>query len=582
MRLFSRPALSIGAAVFYLGFWSAPAPAQDPEPEPAPVTSLLTCGGTGTCRDVNPNDCFIAQCVEGRCELDYPSPTASRCTVPGNPCSLGRCVPYTGVCAPQEPLADGTSCPDLDGNACTKASCRAGSCSQTGTVSADGTPCPDTDGSVCTVARCQSGSCNQGGIFPEVPSMQDLTKVEVKAREVRVTESETYTNCCALCARQWLEALRPTPLGPERQEPDGGLPQRTTYCGTVVRYGVNDENADPRDIMLNIEPSPGFEHFVKGFLNTECTGLTFDEKRQFEKTDAQCPVSSCLAASEVPSRTGRCVHVEVTPANQFYGKDSRFLPIDNGGDCGDGWGCKSALEPAGQWSGSPPAGGQPGQSGRQVCVSGVYAVDHGSGHRASSHRELCCSRDASHDRPEIHPMDAIWFRQPNGGLGWVFGVFQDDSNRYSYPHCSDYHNGNRWSEAPRDMTFRFPFRLPRSPIPWKACVRHNRKGQGAGPEIQPVNVTTSSMPQPLAEVKTLLDSTTGAAVLEVVEAPGAEGETQVRLEGCVTGDQITGFLTLRVAVGCPRGTSCPGLNDSGDPGSGFYYGEVVFQGSCTD
>lgn len=566
------------AATLVAWFISSPASAR--AQKPAPEASLLACGST-TCRDTNPNDCLVAKCIEGRCERDYPTPATSRCTVPGNPCSLGRCVPNSGVCAPQEPLADGTSCPDNDGNPCTGARCLGGSCSQTGFVAPDNASCPDTDGSVCTVARCQAGSCNQGGTFPEVPSMVDPTKVEVKAREIRVTESEAYTDCCWYCSPQWLEALTPTPFGPVRQEPDGGLPNRATFCGDVVRYGVNDEQADPRDIMFNMVPSPGYEHFVKGFLNTECTGLSDAERQLFVKPDSSCPVSSCLAASENPDRTGRCLHVEITPAEQFFGKDPSFLPIEGDGDCASGWGCKSALEPASQWSGSPPLGGRQGQDGRQVCVSGVYAVDHGGDHRPSAHRELCCSPDAGHDRPEIHPMDAIWFRHPDGSLGWVFGVFQDDSNRYSFPHCSDYHNDNRWSEAPRDMTFRFPFRLPRSPIPWKACLRRTRPDRSLGVEIPPINVTTASMPGPIAEVKSLQDAA-GATVLELIEQPGAEGETQARLEGCVTNDQIAGFLTVRVAVGCPRGSFCPSLNDTGDAGSGFYYGEVVFQGSCSD
>ncbi len=534
----------IGAVLSFLTSVATPTFAQEPES----VAPILICGGAGICRDTNPNDCFVARCIEGNCELDVPSPGATRCTLPGNPCSLGRCVPHTGDCAPSEPMANGT-------------------------------PCPDTDGSVCTVASCQAGSCNQGGAFPEVPSMLDPAKVEVKAREIRVTENEAFTDCCVFCGEQRLEALTPTPTGPIRQALDGGLPLRTTYCGTVVRYGTKDEQADPRDIMLNMVPSQGFEHFVKGFLNTECTGLSSAEKSLFAKKDAQCPTGACLAASENPNRTGRCVHVEITPAQQFYGKDSRFLPISSDGECGDSWNCKSALEPASQWSGAPPSGGQAGQAGREACVSGVYAVDHGGDHGLSGHRNLCCSPDAGHDRPEIHPMDAIWFRQPGGALGWVFGVFQDDSNRYSFPHCSDDHNGNRWSEAPRDMTFRFPVRLPRSPIPWKACLRHTRNGRTPSQEILPVNVTTSSMPAPLAEVKSLRDPT-GAIMLEVVEPLGAENETQVRLEGCVTNDQITGFLTVRVAVGCPRGSSCPSLSDRGDPGSGFYYGDLVFQASC--
>lgn len=97
-------------------------------------------------------------------------------------------------------------------------------------------------------------------------------------------------------------------------------------------------------------------------------------------------------------------------------------------------------------------------------------------------------------------------------------------------------------------------------------------------EVVPVNVTTKVMPNPLVEVKTLTDA--GVILLEAVEPSGLEPETQVRIDGCVTATEILGTLTVRVAVGCPEGTSCPGLNDSDDPGSGFYYAELTFQREC--
>lgn len=423
---------------------------------------------------------------------------------------------------------------------------------------------------------------------PAVPAMNDVASVAAETRQPRVDQNEAFSDCCIFCEEQSLEALTPTPNGPQFLEPDGGLPLRTKFCGTVVRYGVNDELDDPRDIMLNIEPAPGFEHFLEGFVNTECTGLSDDEENRFAKWDSECPVSECLlAAKEANEQTPRkCIHAELTPAQQFYQQDLRFLPIGfmpivGGGLCYDSWDCKSALEPASQWSGGPPPGGEPGQEGRQACVYGVYADDHGPDHRAKEHRELCCSPDASHDRPEIHPFDALWFLHPDGKPGWVFGAFQDDSNRYSFPHCGDQHNGNTWSQAPRDVTFRFPFKLPRTPSLSKACLRHFRTTDFAGTirDVEPINVTTAVMEDPLVEVKKLLDG--GQVVLEAVEPPGAEDETQVRIDGCVTATEISGYVTVRVAVGCPEGVSCPPLKDPDDPGSGYYYGELSFERDCS-
>lgn len=437
-------------------------------------------------------------------------------------------------------------------------------------------------------------AASSGEQCPAVPSMNDIANVAVEARRPSVEQSEAFNDCCVFCEEQSLEALTPTASGPQFLEPDGGLPLRTKFCGKVVRYGVLDELEDPRDIMLNIEAAPGFEHFLEGYLNTECTplddpGIFFEHP--FEKWDSSCPVTECRAAAKKantppPNSPKKCIHAEITPAQQFYREDARFLPIGfqpivGGGTCDDSWGCNSALEPAADWAGGIPPGGQPGQDGRQVCVYGVYAHDHGSDHRAEDHRELCCSPDTGHDRPEIHPSDALWFLHPDGKPGWVFGTFQDDSNRYSFPHCGDQHNGNTWSQAPRDLTFRFPFSLPRTPALSKACLRHFRTTDFSGTirDVLPINVTTAAMEDPLFEVKTLTDGS--QVVLEVIEQEGAEDETQVRIEGCVTASEISGWVTVRVAVGCPEGVSCPQLKDPEDPGSGFYYGELSFERDCS-
>jgi hypothetical protein len=513
---------------------------------PAPAGAQDCCNSFP---DPNPHDCVAPRCIENHCELNYPLP-------------------------------GGTPCDDGDGNACTLGACVAGAgkC-QTATHAPDGTVCPDTDKDPCTFASCHQGECLQGGGSP-VPPMDDVASVAVEARPARVSESEAFCDCCIFCEEQSLEALRPTPSGAEFLEPDGGLPFRTKYCGTVVRYGINNELDAPRDIMINILPKTGFEHFVAGFVNTECTELGTTYKKLFAKEDSECPVSLCQAESG--NVHGKCIHAEITPSNFFYHSDARWLPITGLGSsaCDDGWDCNSSLEPASEWHGGIPPGGQPGQGGRQICVYGVYAYDHGPDHRASDHRQLCCSVDASHDRPEIHPFDALWFLHPGGRPGWIFGVFQDDSNRYSFPHCGSQNNGNTWSQGPRDLTFRFPFRFPRSQTPLKACLRHTMTTTLAGVDHEdaPINVTTKLMADPLVEIKALKDG--NMTLLEAVEPAGAEDETQVRIEGCVTPTEISGFVVLRVAVGCPRGASCPGLADPDDPGSGFYYAELTFERDC--
>lgn len=535
------------------------------------------CKVTG---DPIPGDCREPRCFEKECEVFAPSPTSVRCNdSDGNPCTLGLCIPDTGICGLSEPAPNGLACPDTDGDLCTVPKCQNGSCFQLSSSLPDGTLCPDTDGDLCTVARCAAGRCFQGVSLPPVPAMDDLGKVEVTARLLDSGQGEAYSDCCNFCQPQSLEALRPTPNGPERFEPDGRYPLRRTFCGTVVNYGVNDELEDPRDIMLNMVPSPGFEDFVHGFVNTACTELDAAEEALFSQSDASCPVGTCLEAAA--NREGKCIHAELTPADQFFEQDAQFLPISSSGVCDDGWdACKSTLEPASRWSGAPPPGGMVGQGGREVCVYGMYAIDHGTDHRPPGHRELCCSPDAGHDNPEMHPFDAIWFKHPSGQPGWIFGAFQDDSNRYSSPPCGGGFFVSNWSQAPRDLTFKFPFRFPRAATPLRACLRHTRTTnfQGLPHTVQPVNVTTRWMPFPLTESKVLTSG--GATVLEVVEPPGLEGETQVQLSGCVTNEEVRGFLTVRVAVGCKDAVSCAGLDDPGDYGSGFYFAELTFGAEC--
>lgn len=414
--------------------------------------------------------------------------------------------------------------------------------------------------------------------------MNDVASVLVEARPPRVDQHEAYSRCGVFSDPQSLEALRPTLDGPRRLEDDGGLPFRAKFCGNVVRYGINDENNDPRDIMLNIVPKAGFEHFVEGYVNTECTPLNDTDEDLFAKADSECPVSDCLSAGKgvVHNDQPKCIHAEITPSDLFYGVDMGFLPILHDGPCSDkgDWACKSALEPASEWSGAPPQGGQPGQAGRDVCAYGVYAHDHGPDHRARDHTELCCSPDASHDRPEIHPMDALWFLNPGRHRGWTFAVFQDDSNRYSEPHCGWFDYDSTWSQGPRDLTFHFPFRFAQSQLPLKACLRHTRALNllNQFTDVRPINVTTALMDDPLPEMKKL--EIGGQTLLEVVEPAGAEEETQVQIIGCPGAEGVAGWIKLRVAVGCPLGQSCPNIIDEGDAGEGLYYAELTFEQDC--
>jgi hypothetical protein len=531
----------------------------------------------------------------------------------GRECRVGRC--RNSVCT-SEPVPAGTSCNDTDGSTCTIARCSAaGTCDQRSRIRPDGTPCSDGTPGCSGGQICNGGQClpPPGVGDPSQVATVSLRDVEVSAADRRVGQATAFSDCCDRfpdnCDEQFLQAIVPTSDGPKPTESDTRLPLRRKFCGTVTKYAVNDENADPRDFNINIRPaavSP-YPNFVAGLVKTDATPRF---------NSGACDLPMCLKKAsdlQMDQRKflgGKVIHAELTPDEHFYGADGRFLPIESSfpncgvfppgffpgnkkcTDCITGEDCLSELEP------------RDGFSGAEACVYGVYSYDHG-GHRASSHPNLCCSQDATHDLPEIHPFDSIWWRHPERN-GWMFAVFQDDSNRYSFPHCSDEHNGNTWSQAPRDMTFNFPFRFPRRSAPQKACLRHvrTRKLRDNAPNIvRPLNVTTGEFVNPATEVIAL--TVGGQRLLEVVKEVGTGRETHVRVVGRIVGEDVVGEIILRVAVGCDErnGNNCVrpsgprdhrttqfdslrqtnGLvtYDEGDPGAGYFYAELTFECACS-
>ena len=94
-------------------------------------------------------------------------------------------------------------------------------------------------------------------------------------------------------------------------------------------------------------------------------------------------------------------------------------------------------------------------------------------------------------------------------------------------------------------------------------------------------------------------------MLEVLKDPRSKWETHIRVVGRIIGNDVVGGIILRVAVGCDDRTgdtrcSSPandrdhrqtlfdrlsGLNslvayDKDDPGAGYYYAELTFDGTC--
>ncbi len=455
---------------------------------------------------------------------------------------------------------------------------------------------------------CPPGTGNPSQVAPV-----NAEEVEVTAAIQRVQQATSFNDCCWSCEDQELEAIVPTAQGPKRTETDGRLPLRRKFCGTITKYGVNDETDDPRDFTINIRPAPNtvYANFVAGVLKTEETRLSSNDLKRFGPSASTFDLAACLRrANDDDVKFNKVIHAEVTPDEHFYGADGRFLPIEgNLGRCGNqfdfspaaqncrkcisGWNCLSELEPV------------TGRSGTEACVYGVYAYDHGDEHRSPRHRQFCRVFDPDHDHPEIHPFDAVWWRHPER-KGWMFGVFQDDSNRYSFPHCGDDNNGNEWSQAPRDLTFRFPFKFPRRSATQRVCLRHvrtRRLRDNAANTVLPLNITTGVFVTPATESTTLTIG--GQRLLEVVKELGSERETHVRVQGRIVGNDVVGQIVLRVAVGCDArsGARCGPLAntaqggraifdrlrqvnrlvtyDKGDLGAGYFYAELTFECACS-
>lgn len=520
-------------------------------------------------------------------------------------CEVGRC---RGLVCKREQVPAGTSC-DTNPNDCTIARCSAsGQCVQQNR--ADGTECSDATPGCSGRQSCTGGQClpPPGAGDPSQVARVSVAEVQVAARQRRVRQATAYNDCCAGlfgfsegCEAQYLEALVPTNGTPTPREADGRLPLRRKFCGTVTSYAVNDEKKDPRDFNINIQPAAGtaYSDFLRGFVRTDETKL--NSANGLDRfANVNCNTQDCFTAASPSRIKGKVIHAEVSPDQSFYGADGRFLPIASGCPMFSSSNCTKCI------SYDPDCESElEGRAGEEACVYGVFAYDHGD-HEPSSHTRLCCVKDEddNHDIPEIHPFDAIWWRHPARN-GWIFGVFQDDSNRYSFPHCRESEsNGNTWSQAPRDLTFEFPFRFPRRSAVQRACLRHVRTTKlvdGTPNIVRPLNVTTGAFADPQSEVTTLILGR--QRLLEVVKEPGSERETHVRVEGWFEGDDVVGRIVLRVAIGCdertqpcvrPTGprdhrepifdrlspTSSLVRFDRDDPGAGYFYAELTFNCNC--
>jgi hypothetical protein len=222
------------------------------------------------------------------------------------------------------------------------------------------------------------------------------------------------------------------------------------------------------------------------------------------------------------------------------------------GDCAHGLCMQAELQPDQGYSSNPwfsSTGGSP-LLGREVCVFGPWVKD--------------CGHDC---KPEIHPSQAIWWRDPPPSPGYPeaihFLAIQDNSGRFDDRNDFDC-NGHEppgfrgWSDSPVGVTFRIPFDLDPS------------RGETKSIDILEITrrfVVTSSDPNRShdGEQRVVYD---GRTLLEVNELIGNDDDLGTSIVDVCRNpydNHVVGFVNMNASLG--------GNDDRGEEG----YFELLIQ-----
>lgn len=324
--------------------------------------------------------------------------------------------------------------------------------------------------------------------------------------------------CTEELRARWLEATQQS-LGVDASDPEGGwigsfavyekdwwngddevyFPYdsvKTTLCGVMAEYTWHDESfSDEADWNLNIVPSPFYQSLLRG--PAALSGVS-------EIRPCPCPTGADLDC--VTGESIDCMQAEITPDEHVY--QNPWFPNRSGPSAADG---------------------------KQVCVYGPWVGDAGHGRR-----------------PEIHPAEIIWWRDPLGGDdSYTILLVHDDSNRFDRAEWGEwYYRGagadpfgwRPWSAPPRTADVQIAFQaIDGQPAP-KLDVR----------EIEGFrrHVTTSGDPvlsQDTDDGRHHALIVDGQTVVEVDELQSRDDDLGVRFTGLcrsADGSRIEGFVGL--------------------------------------
>lgn len=273
---------------------------------------------------------------------------------------------------------------------------------------------------------------------------------------------------------------------------------KTTLCGIQAEYTWHDESfSDEADWNLNIVPDPFYASL-----------LLFPASLPYVSDIRPCPCPAGAACT--PGSTVDCMQAEVTPDEHVY--ENPWFPHEGGASAADD---------------------------KRVCTYGPWVGDIGHGRR-----------------PEIHPAEVIWWRDPMGeDSSYTVLLIQEDSNRFDRPHWGEWYYRNAddappgwlpWSAPPREPLVRFAFQALAGEPVTKLDVREFEGFRR--------HVVTADPPSLAADADDGRDhalEVDGMVVVEVSELQVVDDDLGVGFSGvCRSADdsRIQGYVDLRARL----------------------------------
>jgi hypothetical protein len=286
---------------------------------------------------------------------------------------------------------------------------------------------------------------------------------------------------------------------------------KQTMCGRFERFDWNPLGKE-QDWNLRIIPSVLFDPMfvdAKQYASNQSDVWTCDPTPHEDRDRHQCGVNT---GTQYGGELHNCFEAEVTPREDRF--DNSWFSRD--GVAPDNKSCSTIVDD-------------------NLCVYGPYITEavHGN-------------------RPEIHPLEAIWWRNRQGanlessaGQDWTLLHVQDASGRYNTRSNFSPRPGDDeldwapWAESPRVVDFRIGVEVASQPV---TPLRFSSDEEYADGVV---------LNEPGKAERAYIASYRGRDIFELTEKQSAVDHYQVGFEGlCITQDaRVRMFLSIRSTVG---------------------------------